>query len=485
MTNMSAEGATGALSTPNTPLTIAEPEVPGTSMTYLGGRPQRRYVLWYGLTTVVIFAGLQAVGAILLPNQVQLLEFARWFTGADAHVNLTALENLRNAVNNGLGVTSEQQRLLHLLAQFDASRAQALALVSSLGIVGTTISQPIIGVLSDRTRSRMGRRAPWLLLGGSLGTCFLVGLRFAPTVAVLTLLWCVAQTAMNMAGGMLNTTVADRIPESKRGMVSAVAGLGNFMGAIGGVLLAGALFASLGLNCYLLFAAILLVGILGFVLLNPDRSSRELAVPSHQWGSFWRGFLVPLLDSDFRWVWLARLVLLFGYGTTTSLAFYVMQSYITPALSAQQATQMVPLLSLAGLPATIIALVIAGRLSDKLGRRKPFVMVASLLFAVSATIPLLWPTLAALFAQNILGGIAFGIYLPVDQALFIDVLPDKQAAGRDLGMANVATWIGQALSPLLAAQIVALTGGYRMIWIVAITLVLIAAVAIIPVRRVH
>ena len=485
MMNMPVEGAASVPSTPQTPATIAEPVEPGTSMTYLGGRPLRRYILWYGLATVAIFAGLQAVGAILLPNQVQILEFASWFTGADAHVNLTALENLRTAVASGLVATVEQQRLLHVLAQFDASRAQALALVVSLGIVGTIISQPIVGVLADHTRSRLGRRAPWLLLGGIVGACFFVGVRFAPTIALLALFWFVAQTAVNMAGGTLNTTVADRIPESRLGMVSSVAGLGNFIGAISGVVIAGALFVSLGLNLYFLFAVLLVAGIVGFVLLNRDRPSTALPVPPLSWGDFFRGFLVPLKASDFRLVWLARLVLLFGYGTTTALSFYMMQSYITPALSAAQATRTVPLLAVAGLPATIVALVIAGRLSDKIGRRKPFVIMASVLFAVSAAIPLLWPVLPALFIQSILGGIAFGIYLPVDQALFIDVLPDKNAAGRDLGIANVATWIGQALSPLLAAQIVALTGGYRLVWVVAMVLVLVAAVVIVPVKRVR
>jgi hypothetical protein len=161
MMNMPAEGALTAPSTPQASAEIVEPIEPGTSMTYLGGRPLRRYILWYGLVTVVIFAGLISASAILLPNQVQALEFARWFTGANAGEDLTALENLRAAVASGQVATPDQQRLLHLLAQFDASRAQALSLVASLGILGTMVVQPIVGVLSDRTRSRGCRRRSW------------------------------------------------------------------------------------------------------------------------------------------------------------------------------------------------------------------------------------------------------------------------------------------------------------------------------------
>jgi MFS family permease len=71
-----------------------------------------------------------------------------------------------------------------------------------------------------------------------------------------------------------------------------------------------------------------------------------------------------------------------------------------------------------------VALVISGRLSDKVGRRKPLVIAASLLMAVSMAVPLLWPTLIALFIETVGASLAFGIYIPVDQALFIDVLPD-------------------------------------------------------------
>lgn len=122
---------------------------------------------------------------------------------------------------------------------------------------------------------------------------------------------------------------------------------------------------------------------------------------------------------------------------------------------------------------------------DQPGRRKPFVIVASVLMAVSMAIPLISPTLIALFTQTVLAALAFGIDGHVDQALFIDVLPDENAAGRDLGVANIATNLGQALGPIIAAQVVALVGGYGMVWVVALVLVLVSAAVIVPVKRVR
>jgi MFS family permease len=71
----------------------------------------------------------------------------------------------------------------------------------------------------------------------------------------------------------------------------------------------------------------------------------------------------------------------------------------------------------------------------------------------------------------------------VDQALFVDVLPDPDSAGRDLGLAALALNGGQALGPVLAGQIVALTGEYGLIWPVAAVLVAVAGFAIMPVKK--
>ncbi|GAA3909522.1 MFS transporter [Microbacterium invictum] len=451
---------------------------------YTHGKPLRRYILWYTIVSLAITAVWGGALAILIPNQVQGLMFGSFFTGADAGVDLTALTNLRSDVAAGTATaTADQQRLLGLLGQFEGARASALALVTSIGTIGTMLMQPIIGVFSDRTRSKWGRRAPWILYGGLLGALLLVAVRFAPTVAVLVVLWTLAQVVLNASSTPLTATMADRVPEDRLGTVSAMGGLGNFIGGILGGVAAGALFATIGLDVYLIIAFGVALAVVLFVLFTRDRSSKDLELAKFRWGAFFKGFLVPLLDRDFRWVWIARVLLLFGYGVSTALGLYMLQSYIHPAMSQADASATAPLITLVGLPFTVIALLTAGRLSDRLGRRKPFVIAASILMAVSMMIPLISPTLPGLFIQAIVAGIAFGIFLPVDQALFVDVLPDIEAdAGRDLGIAGMATNLGQSLSPILAAQIVVLTGGYQLVWVAGIVLVAIAAVAILPVK---
>jgi MFS family permease len=217
----------------------------------------------------------------------------------------------------------------------------------------------------------------------------------------------------------------------------------------------------------------------------PDTSSKAFAPPPFDWKEFLFGFTVALRASNFRWVWLSRVFLTFGMSVSTTLGIYMMQSYIHPGVSAAQATALAPMLYLAASPLALLSTIFAGRLSDKLGRRKPFVMASSALLAASFVIPIVWPTLPALFIQAAISGLAYGVYMPVDTALFIDVLPDPKSAGRDLGVAQLGFNLGQAIGPIAAGVVVSITGGYLGVWITGIVVVSLATVTILPVKGVR
>ena len=464
---------------------ILDPAAPGTSSIYVKGPASRAYLTWYTILTIATTSVWGAVLGILLPNQVQLIEFGGWFTGVDAGVDLQQLTLLQQSIDAGTATaTAEQARQLEILSGFNASRAQSLAVITSVGVVLTMLLQPIVGVFADRTRTRWGRRAPWILFGTVAGALLLSLVRFAPSIALLAVLFMLAQAVLNTAIGPLVTTVADRMPENRRGTASALGGFGNFFGGLLGGLGAGAFFATLGLDLYFIIAAFVAFSGVMFVLFARDRSSKDLVVPTFNWKEFFVGFTIALRSRNYRWVWVARILLTFGYTVSTALSLYMLQSYVRPALSQAEATALAPLLLLAGVPVTIIAVFISGKLSDKLGKRRMFVIVASVLMAVSMVIPIVMPSVAGLFIQAIVAGIAFGIYLPVDQALFIDVLPDRNAAGRDLGVAGLGSNLGQALGPIVAGAVVAMTGGYVGIWVAAFVLVMLAAAAIIPLKGV-
>ena len=466
---------------------LEEPERPGTSAKYLGGRLFYQYIVAFILASVFLYACYAAMAGILLPNSVQTIEFQHYFANTSVQdVNaVQELTNLKQAVDAGTATaTAEQQHLLDLLGQYEAARATSISLMMMIGSFFTLFAQPIVGVISDRWRSPFGRRAFWIVAGAIGGAVFMVGLRYSSTVALLTVFWTVGQVSLNFMQAPLSTTVADRVPENKVGMVSGLSGVGMMAGFTGGSVVAGLLFNRLGLDTYFVFALAVVIGALGFVTFAKDRSSKDLEVKPFDWVGFFKGYAIPLRDHDFRWTWIARFFMFFGYTAISNFVLYILQSHIQPALSASEANETFAGLSSAALPGQLIMMLIAGRLSDLVGRRKPFVIGASAFIAAIMFIPILVPALPAFYVFYILLAASYGMYMAVDVALFIDVLPDKEAAGRDLGVANVASNIGQMLAPVAAGQIVALTAGYSALFIMSIVAVAVSAAAIIPVRKV-
>ncbi|WP_216915857.1 MFS transporter [Nocardia noduli] len=460
------------------------PTEPGTSAKVSEGRPFRRYVVSYAFALMGFFMLFGAVGGILLPNQVQGIEFDNFFTGADRGADLHQLSDLKAQVESGSVTPSvDQQRLLTILDRFESARAQSLSYVQAAAVFVAMFIQPITGVLSDRTRSPWGRRAPWIVGGAVLGTLLLIGLRYSPTIAYMAVFWALSQLLLNVSSVPLTATVADRVDARRIGMASAISGLCSMLGAAVGAVGAGLAFDTLGLDAYYPFALAFVVLAALFVLISRDRSSMQLTTAPMEWTDTLRSFVIPLRDSDFRWVWFAKIVMMFGYSISILYSIYMLQSYVHPALSPSEATKIAPLLQVAALPCMLVAMVVAGRWSDRIGRRKPFVFWTSVLMAASMLVPLVWASVPALFVQAVIAGVALGGYVVVDQALFIDVIEDKKTAGRDLGMASMAGNLGQGIGPIIGGQVVALAGGYRAVWVVAAVVVLAAAAAIIPVKR--
>ncbi len=451
--------------------------------TYAQPTALRRYMALYALAILSVTSIWGGIGHLLLALHIQQIEFPRFF-GASGAVDLQALIALKAQVVQGLAMaTPEQAQWLATLDQFEVSKAASLSLVTSAGVFAAMLSQPVVGLLSDRTRSRWGRRSPWIVGGALITGPALIGLCYSPTVGLITGFWILASMATNAVSGPMVATVPDRVPPQRIGQVSSINGLGYLLGLVLGMLVAGALFRRIGLNSYWPFAITVMVACCLFAALSREPDSRHMQFPNVGLRSHLKSLTVAMRDADYRWVWIAKMVIMFGYSVSGTFNVYMLQSYIEPGMNAAEAATTAPLLHLAALPGALVAMVVAGRWSDRIQRRKPFVVGASLLLALSMLVPLLWPTLTALYVQAIVAGVAVGAFVVVDQALFIDVLPDRQAVGRDLGMASLAGNLGQAIGPAVAGAVLTLTGGYQMIWLVAFLLVLVAAGAVLPVKR--
>jgi len=100
--------------------------------------------------------------------------------------------------------------------------SQPISWVLMTGALVALVSNPVFGALSDRTRSRFGRRRPWLVGGVLCGCASLAVIGLAPTINIVLLGWCLAQLSYNAVLAALVAIVPDRIPPAQRGTVVGI-----------------------------------------------------------------------------------------------------------------------------------------------------------------------------------------------------------------------------------------------------------------------
>ncbi|WP_243065207.1 MFS transporter [Humibacter sp. RRB41] len=365
-----------------------------------------------------------------------------------------------------------------------ANKIGNFAIVTAISSIVTIFVQPIVGALSDRTRSRLGRRSPWIVFGGIGGGLCVIALQFSPGIFVLTVIWVLAQVLLNAWQGPMSSIIADRIAPSGRATSSAFAGVGTSIGAAVGVILAGQLLVHLGL-AYLIFGIGVIVVSVLFVVINPDQSSKEMERARFSWLAFAKSFWVsPRKHPDYAWAFGGRFFMVLGYQAIAAYQLYILEDYIH--LTPLQAGSTAGLLSVVSMICMIVSTLVFGRISDKTGRRKMFVFVATIVIAVGVLAPVFSPTVGAMFVYTAIVGIGYGAYMAVDLALMIDVLPSQGDVGKDLGVLNIAANVPQALTPVIAALLLGLfAGNYVSIFIYAIVAIVLSSVLVFPIKSVR
>ncbi|MDP5226797.1 MULTISPECIES: MFS transporter [Arthrobacter] len=359
-----------------------------------------------------------------------------------------------------------------------------LALVTGAGAAVSLVANPIFGAFSDRTASRFGRRVPWVVGGAVVGALGLIALAGVPDVALMTLAWCLVQAGCNGAYAAITAAIPDKVPVARRGTVGGLAAMGQTVGILLGAVIAAVVSGNLWLG-YGLAALALVLGVVLFALRSDDRPIHRGDVPPLAWGPFLLGFVRPLAHPDFRWAWITRLLVNIGNHMITLYLLFFLTDAVrlkeTEGIAAETGV-----LILTGLYAVfvIVTSVIGGRISDRMGRRKPMVILSSAIIATSALILAFSPTwVGGLVGASVLG-IGFGAYLAVDFALITQVLPNPEDRGKDLGVINIANSLPQVIAPAIAWPFVTLWGGYLSLYVAAAVIGLLGAVFVVRIKGV-
>ena len=372
--------------------------------------------------------------------------------------------------------------LLPRLAEQAAPDGKEVALgwITGAGALMSVIGNPLAGALSDRTTSRMGRRKPWVLYGALLGALGILALSVQSTVLGLAVVWGFCQATINGAYAGLTATIPDQVPVRQRGFVSGWVGLAQTLGIVLGVALVTIVVEPL-VPGIVLVAILLVVLVVPFVLrVHDPRLDAADRIP-FDLVTFVKGFWVsPRLYPDFGWAWITRFLMQLGNALATLYLLYFLQDAVKYPNPGDGQTVLIALYALG----TILTAVVAGRISDRSGRRKIYVIWSTVVMALSAVILAFFPNFNAAMVAAFILGLGYGIYLAVDQALVTQVLPTALDRGRDLGVINIANAAPQVLAPVIAAPIVTGATGYTGLYLVTAVITLLSAVLVTRIRSV-
>lgn len=368
-----------------------------------------------------------------------------------------------------------------------AGKTKTLGIVFAITSIFSTIATPFAGAFSDRTRSRFGRRTPWIVIGGIVGGAAIVVVPHGSNLVMVTALWVVAVISLNSMQPAITTIVADRFSIAERGFVSGVVGAAMTAGVSAGTIYGGLLAHDLTL-AYGVLGIGIVVACLGFVALNPEPREVLPPPPPFHAGAFLRSFWInPREHPDFAWAFLGRFTIYMGYQAIVTYLLYILQDHI--GLSQADANAKIAQLSSVTFVALVFSGLLSGWLSDRWQRRKPLVFVAGVVMALAVAAPLVQPTATGMVFYAVLIGLGYGAFMSVDLALMTQVLPAGEGTddtGKDLGILTTAVNVPQILSPVFAAMLLGATdNNYPLLFIVAGLFVLTGAALVLPIKSVR
>ena len=316
----------------------------------------------------------------------------------------------------------------------------ALGFITIMALIMALIVQPFMGQWSDRTRTRWGKRAPYLVIG-------VIGVTFSLAFVVVSIdLWFLVIAAM-LVSTFLNTgqaawqaLIPDYVPEFQRGAAAGVKTVLELTGIVAGVALVGLILARGNLWGTPLLAVILFWVILSIMLVTLRKTPFTETIITVSSQNTFLILINSLRHAPPAFIWWMINRFLFWSSAIAIRTFLL--NYLEDVLGLTPTEAQIlssRLFILLGIGVFVLALP-AGAIADRIGRRP--ILIAAGLMAAAGILPFIfWQNFNILIAGGAFIAAGAGIFASASWALATDLAPPGKGA-LYLALANGATVVG-------------------------------------------
>jgi len=372
-----------------------------------------------------------------------------------------------------------------------ANQGTAIGLAVSVGGLFAMTIPPIVGAISDRVSTPIGRRRP-VMIGATLLTLpGLLVLATANSYPQIVIGYGLVQFFFNAAGAAYAGIIPDVVPAQDFGRASGFLATMVQLGS-GAGLFANTLFSSAHQDrwIYLAFAVVMVLTLIPTSLAAkgegsrppPPRQRMPLQAAIHE-------FFRPMLGGDFAWVIFTRFFVSAGI---TAVAYYL-NNFFRDVVGVSEPGTFTSEWFLVVLLVAIPFGLAGGYFSDRMHKRKIFVFASGGFQAFVALVFIAFfpKALPIVFGLGAAYGIGYGLYYAVDWALACDTLPSRDSSAKDMGLFHIALTLPQFVVPFFAGpaldhfNAVSPNLGYRVVFSSAIVLLAIGTVFVSRIRSVR
>ncbi|MFD1670738.1 MFS transporter [Agrilactobacillus yilanensis] len=380
-------------------------------------------------------------------------------------------------------VASTRSTLIpQLFSQIDsAHKVWAVGILAMVSSLTAAITNLLFGALSDVTRTRLGKRKPYIIMGTIVTAISLIAIANVKSVVVIIGIWVITAGAENAVAATIYAQISDRIAPRWRGTISTFYGVGGTIVPQLFAILAAQFLGDVRFGLYVM-AAIAVVLMIVHILLAQEKSNLDEPKVTMNKQNAIEHFSLPTKGArDYYLALFGKFFMVLGHTIITTYLLYIFTDYMS--MNDKSAGAAISVFSSIMLFIGLIFALVSGILADKLKRVKLPVSIATYLLGIAALFPLFDANPWTMYVYGVLAAMGTGIYNSVDGALNLDVLPSAETAGKDLGLINLGVTGAQMLGALIASIIVTELG-YQSIFIFSVVMEVVGGFLISAIRSV-